>query len=164
MNGIALTPQNILLAASALFLVVSLLFLVLNIRLFMLGRRYRGLMKGVQGTNLEELLRKSLETSQEIQGRLRQLEDGTNSLITAQAASLQGVGFVRFNAFSERGDMSFALAMLNKYGDGMVFCCISSRDECRLYARQVVGGVSTNPLSDEEKEAIQKALAACPKQ
>jgi hypothetical protein len=55
--------------------------------------------------------------------------------------------------------MSFALALLNKNVDGVVFCCLVSRDDCRLYARQVIGGVSTTLLSNEEKEAIQKALA-----
>lgn len=159
MNGIALTPQNILLLASALVLVIGLIFLILNIRLFILDRRFRRLMRGIQGTNLEELLQETMKAYQGILVRLDQLETGTNSLIATQAASLQGVGFVRFNAFSERGDMSFALTLLSQKGDGVVFCCLSSRDDCRLYARQVVGGVSTTPLSNEEKEAIQKALA-----
>ena len=70
---------------------------------------------------------------------------------------------MRFNAFSVRGDMSFALALLDQKGDGVVFCCLSGRDDCRLYSRQVVGGVSTTPLSDEEKEAVKEALAAIQK-
>jgi len=157
-NGITFTPQNMLLLATGLLLVIGLCFLILNIRLLVIGRRYQKLLKGSRGENLEELLTETLETCQEIRKRLGQLEDGTGSLIADQASSLQGVGFVRFNAFSEMGDMSFALALLNKNGDGAVFCCIASRDDCRLYARQVVGGVSTTPLSKEEKEAIQKAL------
>jgi hypothetical protein len=56
--------------------------------------------------------------------------------------------------------MSFALALLNKHGDGVVFCCLTGRDDSRLFARQVTGGVSLTPLSEEEKEAIGKALAA----
>lgn len=158
-DGMTLTPQNMLLLASGLLLVIGLCFLILNIRLLVIGRRYQRLMKGTRGANLEELLGETLETCQEIRKRLGQLEDGTGSLVADQAASLQGVGFVRFNAFSEMGNMSFALALLNKSGDGVVFCCLVSRDDCRLYARQVVGGGSTTPLSNEEKEAIQKALA-----
>ncbi len=159
MNGIVLTPQSMLLLASVLVLVIGLVFLILNIRLFMLDRRLRRLMRGIQGANLEELLQETMRAYQGIQVRLGQLEVGTSGLIATQAASLQGVGFERFNAFSERGDMSFALALLNQKGDGIVFCCLSGRDDCRLYSRQVVGGVSTTPLSNEEKKAIQKALA-----
>ena len=158
-NGITFTPQDMLLLATGLLLVIGLCFLLLNIRLLVIGRRYQKWMKGSRGENLEALLAEALETCKEIRMRLGQLEDDTDSLIADQTSSLQGVGFVRFNAFSEMGDMSFALALLNKNGDGAVFCCIASRDDCRLYARQVVGGGSITPLSNEEKEAIQKALA-----
>jgi hypothetical protein len=160
LNGMTFTPQNMLLLASGLLLIIGLFFLILNIRLFIIGRRYQRLMKGTRGANLEELMKETLDTYQGIQERLGQLEDGTSSLIAAQAASIRGVGFVRFNAFSDLGDMSFALALLNKNGDGVVFCCLAGRDDCRLYARQVTGGVSTIPPSNEEKEAIRKALAA----
>lgn len=159
----SLSPQNTLFLILAILTVIGLILLILNIRLFMTGRQYRRLMKGTRGANLEALLKETLEICEGMRGRLKQLEDGTSGLIASQDASLQGVGFVRFNAFSDRGDMSFALALLNRHGDGVVFCCISSRDDCRLYARQVVHGVSTVPLSNEEKEAIQKALAAAQK-
>jgi hypothetical protein len=159
-NYISFTPQNMLLLASGLLLLVGLFFLILNIRLLLIGRRFKQLVKGARGASLENLLEEILETYRGIHKRLGQLEDGTSGLIADQASSLQGVGFVRFNAFTDRGDMSFALALLNKNGDGVVFCCLTSRDDCRLFARQVTGGVSTTPLSDEEKEAIRKALAA----
>jgi hypothetical protein len=158
MNAVAFTPQNMLWLASGLLLVIGLFFLILSIRLLVTGRRYRHLMQGVQGENLEQLLLENLETSQGILKRLGQLEDGTGRLIADQESSLQGVGFVRFNAYSDLGNMSFAVALLNKKGDGLVICCLSSRDDCRLYAREVVGGVSATPLSDEEKEAIRRAL------
>jgi preprotein translocase subunit SecF len=153
-----LTPQNMLMLATGLLLVIGLCFLILNIRLLVIGRRFQRLMKGTGGVNLEQLLEETLETCQEIRKRLSRLEDGTSSLVADQAASLQGVGFTRFNAYSEMGNMSFALALLNKNGDGVVFCCLANRDDCRLYARQVVGGVSTTPLSNEEKEAIRQAM------
>jgi len=159
-NGITLTPQIVMLLATGLLLLIGLCFLILNIRLLAIGRWYQKLMRGSGGSNLEELLGETLETCQEIRKRLGQLEDGTSKLIADQAASLRGVGFMRFNAFSEMGEMSFALALINKNGDGVVFCCLASRDDCRLYARQVVGGVSTTPLSSEEKEAVQKAMAS----
>lgn len=157
------SSQNVLPLVLAILTAIGLFFMYLNIRLFITGRQYRRLMKGTRGANLEALLKETLEICEGMQGRLKHLEDGAGSLIAAQEASLQGVGFVRFNAFADRGDMSFALALLNRHGDGVVFCCISSRDDCRLYARQVVGGVSPVPLSSEEKEAIQEALAAARK-
>jgi len=79
------------------------------------------------------------------------------------AATIQHVGLVRFNAFPDMGsDLSFALALLNRKMDGVVLCCLVGRDDCRIYAKNVVGGKSSYPLSDEEKEAIKKALGYDP--
>ena len=158
-NGITLTPQNILLLASGLLLIIGLFFLILNIRLFIIGRRYQQLMKGTGGQTWKNCWKRPWIPVRESRSGLVSSRRAPGSLIAAQTASLQGLGFVRFNAFSDLGDMSFALALLNKNGDGVVFCCLTGRDDCRLYARQVTGGVSTIPLSNEEKEAIRKALA-----
>lgn len=158
MNSTALTPQNLLLLAAGFLLLVGLIFLILNIRLLLAERYIKSLMRGVEGANLEELLRETLLSTQGMRGRLEQLESNTGRLALIQDATIQGVGLVRFDAFSERGEMSFALALLNKKADGVVFCCLVSRDDCRLYARQLVGGVSIQPLSEEEKEAVRRAL------
>jgi hypothetical protein len=160
MDGIAISPQNLLLLASGLLFLVGLIFLIVNIRLMLAGRYYKRLMQGVQGANLEDLLKETLRSYQGMRGRLEELESSARRLVMAQDATIQGVGFVRFDAFSERGEMSFALALLNRKADGVVFCCITSLDDCRLYARQLVGGVSTQPMSVEEKEAVRKALAS----
>jgi hypothetical protein len=56
------------------------------------------------------------------------------------------------------GDLSFALALLTPQGNGVVLCSLVGRDECRIYAKNVVRGKSSYLLSDEEQIAIKKAL------
>ena len=68
------------------------------------------------------------------------------------------VGFVRYNAFDDVGsDLSFALALLNAEGDGVVLNSIYSREETRTYGKAVKGFTSVVDASREERAAIEAA-------
>ena len=70
------------------------------------------------------------------------------------------VGFVRYNAFSDVGsDLSYALALLNRDGDGVVLSSIYSREETRTYGKAVTAFRPAQDPSDEELAAIAKARA-----
>lgn len=73
--------------------------------------------------------------------------------------SIQHVGLVRFDAFEDMGGkLSFAAALLDAEGTGIVMCSINGRNETRIYAKPVERGMSQITLSDEESEAIRRAL------
>lgn len=150
-------------AVFALLGILPLVLLGASLHLLLAGRQYRRLMRGIRGDNLEELLREVLKRHQAAEKRLAEIEAACRRLEGVAASALQRVGFVRFNAFAEAGsELSFALALLNQPGDGVVLCCLVGREECRLYAKPVVGGASPYPLSQEEREAIRRALGAVP--
>ena len=66
---------------------------------------------------------------------------------------------VRYSAFKDTGsDLSFAVAMLDENNDGVVFNGIYSREMSNIYAKPVKNGVSEYTLSEEEKEAIRRAI------
>ncbi len=70
------------------------------------------------------------------------------------------VGFVRYNAFSDVGsDQSYALALLNRDGDGVVLTSIYSREETRTYGKAVSGFKPATDPSEEELAAIAAARA-----
>ncbi|HTW83558.1 MAG TPA: DUF4446 family protein [Candidatus Sulfotelmatobacter sp.] len=71
------------------------------------------------------------------------------------------VGFVRYNAFSDVGsDLSYALALLNRDGDGVVLSSIWSREETRTYGKAVTAFKPAQDPSEEELAAIAKARTA----
>jgi len=73
--------------------------------------------------------------------------------------AVQRLGLVRFDAFADMGGrLSFAAAMLDADGSGIVLSSINARHETRIYAKPVERGQSTYNLSDEESEAIRRAL------
>jgi hypothetical protein len=68
------------------------------------------------------------------------------------------IGFLRYNAFSDVGsDLSYALALLNREGDGVVLSSIWSREETRTYGKAVSGFKPAQDPSEEELAAIARA-------
>ncbi len=72
--------------------------------------------------------------------------------------SIQKIGIVRFNPFSEvGGDQSFSLALLDGEDSGVVITSLYIREGNRVYGKPIKAGSSVYSLSKEEKEAIEKA-------
>ncbi len=121
-------------------------------------RRWKQLMTHSEGGSLEHTLYETLrrvslmeETLKAHGNHLEQLQSQTNQC-------LQRVGLVRYDAFPDMGgQQSFALAMLNEQGDGVVVSGIHSRQEMRVYAKPIQKRASTIGLSDEEQQALREA-------
>lgn len=73
-------------------------------------------------------------------------------------SALQQVGLVRYQAYHDvGGDHSFALALLDARGSGVVVNSLYHRDRCRIYAKPVREWRSDATLTDEEASAIERA-------
>ncbi|MFD2170632.1 DUF4446 family protein [Tumebacillus lipolyticus] len=142
-----------------LLILLLLVFIIQSIRLRKVQKRYRELMKGTQGANLEEMLFQYAQDVHAMEETVHQVRATQNKQAQDLQISCGPVGIVRYNAFPGAGsDLSFSIAVLNRDGDGVVFSSIFGREESRSYAKPIVAGASTYPLSDEEMEAIQIAL------
>lgn len=96
-----------------------------------------------------DVLRRELGT---VSGRLEQ----TRADLTD---AIRHVAVVRFDAFNDMGGrLSFAVALLDDAGDGLVMTSINGRSETRTYAKGVKAGVSDQSLSPEEEQVIGFAL------
>ncbi len=72
--------------------------------------------------------------------------------------SLKKIGLVNFDAFDDvKGNLSFALAILNNNNDGFILTSLYGHNSCNTYVREVVGGETPIKLLDEEKAALNKA-------
>ncbi len=94
----------------------------------------------------------SLEKNiQELSKELKEFKQGMRKAITK-------VGVVRFNPFKETGsDQSFAIALLDEDRNGFVVTSYYLKEYNRVYGKPVAQGKSQYSLSEEEKEAIEKA-------
>jgi hypothetical protein len=150
---------SIILALSA----ISLFLVVFNIGLFVrLGKLSKrkepalAMKDGLSYEYIEELARR-LDRSET---QLELTDQRIKALDGRLAYSVQRVGMVRFDAFVDvGGEQSFALALLDREMNGVVFSSIYSRSESRVYAKVVTDGRSQHALSDEERDAIRQAGA-----
>lgn len=151
---------SLLFLLMALSTVLLLLVVALWLRLSALTRRYNAFMTGNNAASLEGLLEETLARAREQSEALRDLRFALRQLETMQKRTVQRIGIVRFNAFPDTGsDLSFAVAILDGHGDGVVLSSLYGREESRVYAKPVRRGRSTYHLTQEEEKAIAEALA-----
>jgi len=73
---------------------------------------------------------------------------------------IQKVGIIRYNPFGRvGGDQSFSIALLDEKNNGFVLTGLFASEGNRVYAKPVKDGLSNYSLSDEEKQAIERAIA-----
>jgi hypothetical protein len=109
---------------------------------------------------LEEITPEDL--AKKVRGLEKSLEETNREIDTLKQYSqkaLTKIGIVRFNPFKEiGGDQSFSIALLDEKKNGVIITSYYGRELNRVYAKEVQGGVSQYELSEEEKEAIKKAI------
>jgi len=74
--------------------------------------------------------------------------------------TVSGNETVRFNPFKGNGsgsNQSFATALVNSEGDGVVISSIYSRDHLSVFSKPIKNSSSEYELTTEEKTALQKA-------
>src|SRR5205823_5030657 len=146
------TITIIAIAAAAVAVITLVLLLVLGGRVRRMRRALRGrpqTQRGQHAVRTEDPELFALE--------MAGLREVTMALQDAVARAVQRVGLVRFDAFEDLGGMlSFAVAMLDKEGSGVVLSSINGRNETRIYAKPVEHGASRIDLSGDEEEAIRR--------
>ena len=125
-----------------------------------LGRRIDALTRGEEGKDLGAILDAHLNKVFAVSNEVDELTVRTAVAEANLRRSFQRIGLVRFNPFEDTGgNQSFALALLDANGDGIVFSSLHSRTGTRIYAKAVNGGRSETALSDEETQAVRDAMA-----
>ncbi len=72
--------------------------------------------------------------------------------------SLKKTAIVNFDAYDDvKGNLSFALVILNNNNDGIILTSLYGHNSCNTYVREVVGGETPVKLLDEEKKALGEA-------
>ena len=104
-------------------------------------------------------LKEILAYIRELEENIENLSQGLQNVKKVAVSSLQKVGIVRYNPFNGvGGDQSFSIALLDSNSVGFVITSLYSREGTRVYAKPVENGTSGYQLSDEEKEAIGRAM------
>lgn len=157
-----LRTDNFLLMLSIMVGILTIGFISILYSNIKLKNKYNKFMKKIgNGKNIEEDLENYMYRVERVERQNAEIISYCKNLDDEVAKCIQKVGMVRYSAFKNTGsDLSFAVAMLDENNDGIVFNGIYSREMSNIYAKPVKNGVSEYTLSEEEKEAIRRAIEA----
>jgi hypothetical protein len=148
-------------ALAAAVILVGLWVLAVQLRLNQVIQSHNQLVGGVDEGNLEDALGRQVTFIIEAREKVETLQSDLTRTTDALQLAIQRVGLVRFNPFEDTGgDQSFALALLDARGDGLVISSLFARRETRIFAKPVKGLKSKHLLTAEEQQAIELAIAA----
>ena len=141
-------------------LILLILYILNSIKLSKLRNSYAHFMKRLgKEERIDVTLNRYMDRIDEVAKNQEKLNIYCDELQKNIDVCVQKIGIVRYSAFKDTGsDLSFTLAILDKYNDGIVLNGIYSREMSNIYAKPIKNGTSEYTLSEEEKQAIKKAI------
>jgi hypothetical protein len=116
-------------------------------------------LRSVESGNVPAMLAEYLTTVRSVAIQSADVNHRVATLDSLVPGMIRHVGLVRFSPFHDTGsDQSFSLALLDGEGNGVVVSALHARTGHKLYAKPVVNGSSTYPLTDEERRAISERV------
>lgn len=111
---------------------------------------------GGKGGDLQkDIIRRLART----EAKLEEIEPRLNLVEEISKVSVQKVGFLRFNPFTDTGgDNSFILAMLDRKNNGVILTSLYTREGMRIYAKRVEEGKTKQQLSEEEHKVLEETI------
>lgn len=161
-NLISLINQNSQFIVIGLLIVTVLLFIVVLILLntvSKLEKKYKKLMKGTTNKNLEELINNKLDEISSATEKADMAINKCEELDKNLKDCVNKVAIMRYKAFEDVGsDLSFSIAILDSYNDGIILTGIYARNDSTVYAKPIDKGISRYDLSEEEKHVLNEAV------
>ena len=143
--------------------VIAVILLALLINLYMkvsyMKKRYRKMMTGVDGANLERMLIGHIDEVKQVVEENRRIDAENQRISALLQRAITRVGVVRFRAFDDMGsDLSYAVALLDAENNGVILSSIFGREDSRSYVKPIQAGQSSYTLTEEEQQALHQAM------
>lgn len=143
--------------------VACLLLLILVIKLFSsiskLEKRYKKMMRGVNTKNIETLIEEKISDIEKAMEQSQSAMNKCDEVREELKGCVNRVSVLRYKAFEDVGsDLSFSVAILDSYNDGVILTGIYGRQESTTYAKPIDKGISRYDLSEEEMHVLKEAV------
>jgi len=142
-----------------LIILVALVFLAWNLTLhWQVYQKIKLMFKGTKVADLEGVIFEQIKRLRQTEKNLEELTQFAKYVEKMAVSSIQKVGVVRFNPFSDTGgDQSFCIACLDAQNNGFTLTSLFTREGTRIYTKPIIANESKYPLTEEEKRAIEEA-------
>ncbi|GAC1401073.1 MAG: DUF4446 family protein [Chloroflexota bacterium] len=142
-----------------LFLISLASIVALLTRTRRLEERLNRIFNDVSGDNTAQMLTEYLAVARSASVTVEKMKAQHDKIVSLMPSAVRHVGLIRFSPFHDTGgDQSFALALLDGRGDGIVLTALHSRNDSRLYAKPIERGASSYSLTPEERQAMDTAI------
>ena len=143
--------------------IITLLLFIITIVLLAsvkkLEKKYRKMMRGVNNKNLEQMLSDNLDNIEKALNKSQEAVDECKNISQELKGCVNKVAIMRYKAFDDVGsDLSFSIAILDSYNDGVIITGIYSRHDSTTYAKPIDKGISRYDLSEEELHVLNEAI------
>ena len=138
-------------------IVLGVAVIFLAVWTFILERRIAKLLAGKSGATLEDTIGKNSADIGKLFTFQKNVEGALGELDGRIRKKLHGAKTLRFNPFAgtgSGGNQSFATALLDESGDGVVFSTLYSREKVSVFAKPIKNRTSEFELTSEEQEVL----------
>jgi hypothetical protein len=134
------------------------IIVVLVLWIISLEWRLKKFFGGRRGQDLEEIMAELGQAVDSVVAKSKHDDQLFEDIYRRLKKTLQRYHTVRFNPFADLGgNQSFATALMDEEGNGVVISSLYSRDKVGVYAKPLSKFTSEHELSKEEGEAIRLA-------
>lgn len=157
--SLGIDPGIIIIILLILVIILIISMVSNNMRVSRLERKYKMFMKGSDAQSLEKVFVRKFAQIDRLYEAKEDHERDINIIKKSFELIFSKYGIEKYDAFDDvGGKLSFALALLDKDNTGLILNAVHSRDNCFLYLKEIVKGESYVMLTQEEVEALRKAV------
>ena len=152
-------PMYFIISFGVLLIITYAIMINLWLDLSYMKKRYKKMMNGVDGGNLERLINGQADEVGLVVNNQREMKDEIEKINSVLTKAITRIAVVRFDAFDNMSnDLSYCIAMLDAENNGIIISGIFGREEARTYAKPIVDGNSDYKLTREEEQALKEAM------
>jgi hypothetical protein len=137
---------------------VGVFEIILFIWLIRMEQRLKLLFRGSKAKNLEEHFQKLTEEVEKFSSAEHDLYAKLAQTDARVKKSIRNIETIRFNPFPGEGsNQSFASALVNDEGNGIIISSLYSRERMSIFAKPIKNGSSEHELTEEEREVLTRS-------
>ena len=156
----SIDTSYIVLGLAVITLITLIIAIIALVKAGKMKKKYNTFISGASSENIEQIIKNNMDELKSLKQTAEENKKSVKDIYDKMQYSFQKIGIIKYDAFYEMGGkLSFALCMLDKNNDGYVVNVMHSNTGCFAYIKEIVKGQSYVELGDEEKKALEQALA-----
>ena len=156
---LGIDSDYIIIGLCGVLLILFILVIINIVQMKKLKKNYRIFMSGKDAKTLEDTLIQRLDQVDSLLESNEENDSNIKVLSKNMQRTYQKMGLIKYDAFHEMGGkLSFSLAMLDMRNNGFIINAMHTREGCYTYIKEIIDGNSVIVLSEEEQEALKRAM------